>query len=366
MKESLEVEKDKLNEIQEMVNKCRVVVPDGGVSGQVVYAKESNRRGEDWVLEEGTSVRERQVLIRLPNPDKMEVKALINEQSITLIEPGMPATIRVDALTGVVLKGIVTKVNQYAESSGWMSSNVRKYRVLVRIIDPLPALKPGMNASVNIQCMYEKDAIMAPIQSIYAVGDRKFALVKESDPANNSVTFTTRELEINADNSQMVWIKSGVEAGEELVMNPGAFKELMDLPEIKLDEKIEVSEEESKKIQDEVKASKEKKTRGEGGRGEGGRGEGGRGEGRRGGGGGGGFSVSMIVDRTMERYDTNQDGKIDAEEQKSFDSRASRLTEADSDGDGSLSRDEITKSMEAMMKRFRQGGGGGGGGGRGQ
>ena len=112
-----------------MIGKCTIRVPDG-VEGQVVYAKESSRGGNDWVLEEGTSVRERQVLIRLPNPERMEVKALINEQSITQIRPGMPCSIKVDALTNVTLNGMVTKVNQYAESGGWMSSSVRKLSLI--------------------------------------------------------------------------------------------------------------------------------------------------------------------------------------------------------------------------------------------
>ncbi len=133
--ESLIVERSKLEEIKEQIEKCEIRVPEG-VEGQVVYAKESSYRGDDWALEEGASVRERQVLIRLPNPDKMEVKALINEQSITRIEVGMPAKIQVDALTNESLTGVVTKVNQYAESSGWMSSSVRKYAVLVEIISP--------------------------------------------------------------------------------------------------------------------------------------------------------------------------------------------------------------------------------------
>ena len=62
----------------------------------------------------------------------------------------------------------------------------------------------------------------------------------------------------------------------------------------------------------------------------------------------------------MERYDLNADGKIDAEEQKDFDERAARMTEADKDGDGEISRDEVKSYMSEMMKRFSSGGGGGG------
>ncbi|MFO0260799.1 MAG: efflux transporter periplasmic adaptor subunit, partial [Planctomycetota bacterium] len=85
--EALEVEKSKLAEIQQQIANCKIVVPPG-VEGQVVYGKESSRGGQDWVLAEGASVRENQVLLRLPNLKKMEVQALINEQSITQIESG--------------------------------------------------------------------------------------------------------------------------------------------------------------------------------------------------------------------------------------------------------------------------------------
>jgi Ca2+-binding EF-hand superfamily protein len=78
--------------------------------------------------------------------------------------------------------------------------------------------------------------------------------------------------------------------------------------------------------------------------------------------GGGGFNVNMIIDRMMERYDTNEDGQIDADEQKEFDERASRMTAADKDGDGVISRDEVKSYMEQMMQRFGGGQGGGQGG----
>ncbi|HMP79539.1 MAG TPA: HlyD family efflux transporter periplasmic adaptor subunit, partial [Pirellulaceae bacterium] len=176
--ESLKVEEDRLADIQQQIANCYVVVPPG-VEGQVVYGKESSRGGTEWALEEGAAVRENQVLMRLPNPKKMEVKALINEQSITSIRVGMPATIKVDALNSQTLKGIVTKVNQYAEQAGWsMSSQIRKYAVFVRIFDPPEELKPGMNASVNIQVQYQQEGLLVPLQAVYGVGDEKYCLVK--------------------------------------------------------------------------------------------------------------------------------------------------------------------------------------------
>lgn len=367
--ESQKVEMAQLDDIKAQIKKCTVVVP-AGVQGQVVYAKESSRGGNDWVLEEGTTVRERQVLVRLPNPDKMEIKALINEQSITQIKEGMPAEINVDALNNEKLKGIVTKVNQYAERSGWMSSSVRKYAVFVRILDPSDALKPGMNASVSIQARYEPDAIKIPIQAVYAVQDSSFCLVKKGEK------WETRAVDVDGDNSQVVLIKSGLEVGEQVVLNPGTYKEIMELPESKLDTKIEISDEAHARFKkaraDEMKAEKSpakkpsgemaKKEEAKSGEGPGRGGRRGGGGGRRGGPPGGGFDASAIVDRMMQRYDTNSDGKIDATEIASIDERSrDRVKQGDKNGDGEVSKDELVKAMDAMMKRFQGGGGPGGG-----
>ena len=354
--DSLQVELRELEEIQEMIRKCEVRVPEG-LSGQVVYAKERSRGGDDWVLQEGVEVRESQVLVRLPDPDQMEVNALINEQSITLIENGMPATIEVDALNNITLKGVVTRVSQYAESSGWMSTTVRKYGVLVRIIDPPVALKPGMNCSVSIQTRYEPDALMVPLQAVYGVQEQQFCLVKT--PAGEWVT---REVKIGGDNSQMAMVSDGLTQGEEVVLNPGQYKSRMDLPEVQLDSRIEIPDGE----EGDAKGKKPESPSGRAG-------AGGPGGGPTAGGPGGGPtaratngprpSAAGIVDMIMKRSDTNSDGTIDADELGNMEGRSKSSAEAaDSDGDGSISRAELLKAME---KRMQQGGGGPGAGGRG-
>lgn len=343
--DALRVQESQLAEILAMIKNCEIVVPEG-VSGQVVYAKESRGRGEEWNLEEGANVRESQVLIRLPNADKMEVKALINEQNITQVEPGMPASISVDALTDTKLKGVVTKVNQYAESSGWGGSSVRKYAVKVQIFDPPPALKPGMNASVFIQTKFVSDALMVPIQTVYGVQDRQFCLVKTGDD------FETREVEIGSNNSQMALVIDGLEEGEELVMNPGAYKDRMDLPEVKLDNRIQVSPERLSEATNQAAAAEAEKIDANKASGKTAPAEGG----------GGMPSADMIVNMVMQRSDKNGDGKLDKDEIAGLDSRSKGWAgTADTDGDGDISREEVSKAMTKLMKR-RSGGGGGAGG----
>ena len=66
---------------------------------------------------------------------------------------------------------------------------------------------------------------MAPLQTVYGVQEKQFCLAKRGE--NN---WETLEVQIGGNNSQMVYLKGGVEDGTELVMNPGAYKEYMDLP----------------------------------------------------------------------------------------------------------------------------------------
>ena len=64
-----------LQEIEEQIAKCTILAPQ---DGQVVYANESDRRGNsEVIIEPGVAVRERQVIVRLPNPEYMQVAAKI-------------------------------------------------------------------------------------------------------------------------------------------------------------------------------------------------------------------------------------------------------------------------------------------------
>ena len=343
-KKALEVEREKLAEIKEMIEKCTINVPEG-VSGQVVYAKESSRRGDDWILEEGTTVRENQVLVRLPNPEKMEVKALINEQSITQISIGMPAIIKVDALNNTKLKGVVTKVNQYAESSGWMSSSIRKYAAYVKILDPPVALKPGMNASVAIEVQYEPDVLLAPIQAIYAVQEKQFCLLHTGEGQ-----WETREVTVGGDNSQMVFIKDGVEEGTDLVMNPGAYKKFMELPEIARDSKIEIPDQENSQVgmssnaagsgdKSSGKKNVEQKSS-----------QGNAKQGR---------ELPANGAALIAAKDSDGDGKLTSDEAGT--PYSFFFDRIDTDGDGLLSQSEADASLRQIRQRIEQGGARGGG-----
>lgn len=128
------LDKQKLEDIAAQVEKCTIVAPD---YGQVVYANVTDHRGgSEIIIEEGGSVRERQVIFRLPDPSRMQVKAKINEASVSMVREGMRAGIRLDAFPDMEMKGEVEKVNEYPLPTSFFSGSVKEYETTIAIHMP--------------------------------------------------------------------------------------------------------------------------------------------------------------------------------------------------------------------------------------
>jgi RND family efflux transporter MFP subunit len=234
-REKLSEEQNELADVQAQIESCVMLAPTDGI---VVHAnKQSNRGGgSEFVVEAGAIVRERQTLIRLPNPAKMQVKCNVNESRITLLKKGMAAKIRIDALPSVTLKGHVAKVNRYAEPGSWFSSSIKEYAVVVEIVEPPEVIRTGMTASVEVFIQQLPEATQVPIQAVYEHDKKMFALVQKGKQ-----TFETRQVKIAAINDTMASITEGLEPGDKAVLNLREHLSLMDLPEVVVEDNSDMA-----------------------------------------------------------------------------------------------------------------------------
>lgn len=345
-------EQDTLKQIEQQIAKCVILSPADGV---VVYNNSfSSRGGSEFVVEEGASVRERQTIIKLPDPTRMQVKAKINESRITFVREGMPAIVKVGAAEGEMLAR-VTKVNKYAEPGSWMSSSVKEYAAFVEIQQPPESIRTGMTAEVRIYVEQLADALQIPVNGIYEVKGHHFCLKKDGEE------WKTIEVKIGATNDKMLTILEGLSEGDRIALNPRGHLNLMDLPEIEdLPERDQMAKM-SAEVAAAPKGEAPKGGPGSGGPGAG-QGAGGQGGGGRGGqGGGGGFDPKAIAERIISTGDTDGDGKISKEEVAGMDDRTKeRAATYDSNGDGFIEKSEIIKAMNKMMKEREAAGGAGG------
>ena len=209
---SHQLELAKLQEFEQQIEKCVIRAPE---SGQVIHANEYSRRGNsEFVVEPGTLVREQQVLIRLPDPEHMQVKAKINESRVTAVKNGMTANIHLDALGNRSFSGLVTRVNEYPEPGSWFSSQIKQYATFVEIINPPEKIRPGLTAEVIIDIDFREDVLTVPVQAIYGHGELFYCFVShESD-------WQPVEIEVGASNDRFAVVLSGLEEGITIAMHP--------------------------------------------------------------------------------------------------------------------------------------------------
>jgi len=221
---SYELELEKLAELDDQVAKCTIVAPQDGL---VKYAHVMDGRGDQqFLVEEGTVVRERQAIIRLPNADSMRVNLMVNESLIQYVHPGLDAVIKPVGFGDRVLHGEVEKVNQYAEPTGWRQANVKEYKAFVTIDDPPPDLRSGMTTAVTIRCAEVRDALQVPVQSVYAHGDKFYCF------AFGDGRWEAREIKPGPTNDKFFVVESGLKEGDQVALNPRAYVEVVSLPKL--------------------------------------------------------------------------------------------------------------------------------------
>ena len=338
---SYKLELSKLKEIEDQIEKCTIRAP---AAGQVVYAnKQSSRSGSEFIVEAGAMVRENQVIIRLPDPVTMQVKTNINESRVTMVRPGMPATIRLDAYDDQVLQGEVTRVNEYPEPGSWWSSQIKEYATFVKIIDSPIQIRPGLTAEVTIIADSQSNVLQVPVQCLHEHGANYYCMVRKDSG------WEAREITFVSSNDKFAII-DGVQEGEVVALAPRKLLDKVELPEI-------VEEQNERSVGE----------RGGPGPGPGNTADGPSRDGARGmqpgpggaaggpGGGppgGGSMNPAAIVAMIFGRLDKNQDGKISPDEIPS--DQAARMASADANGDGVIERAELQK---AMAERMSAGGG---------
>jgi HlyD family secretion protein len=210
------LEDTKEKKLGRQIDLCTLKAPSDGL---VVYANDANRSfmSNAPQVEEGATVREKQKIFSLPDLTRMQVNAKVHEAQIYQIARGLKAKIRVDAFADKVLDGEVIDVAALPDSTNFFSSDIKVYSTKVRIIDPLPGLRPGMTAEVEILVDRKEKVLTVPVMAVLQFGGKDHVTKKLGDQ------FLQSEVELGASNDKYVEVTKGVAAGDIVVMDPVAL-----------------------------------------------------------------------------------------------------------------------------------------------
>ena len=177
------------------------------------------------------------VILVVADLTEMEAQVNVDENDIVSVQIGQYADIKVDALFGETLKGVVYEIANTANTDGQGTQNQKtEFEVKVAIEGEISRLRPGMTASADVSTETKVDVVGIPIQSVavrtidqltledekieeaekrYTADDDGFVEIVFMVADDGSVTARQVETGIQSDN--MIEILSGVEEEEEVV-----------------------------------------------------------------------------------------------------------------------------------------------------
>jgi hypothetical protein len=157
----------------------------------------------------------------MPDTAIMIAEISVHETEVDKVRAGQPATIVMDAFPDKVLQGEVLEVAPLPDSQrGWMNPDLKVYKTLVKIEGTHDFLKSRMSCKVQILVEQLEDVIIVPIQVVSNRSGKKVCYVMTSQ------NYQERVVRTGLFNDTFVEIIEGLEAGEDVMLNPPLFSEL--------------------------------------------------------------------------------------------------------------------------------------------
>jgi HlyD family secretion protein len=215
------IRRDQLAEIESQIDKCTVRAP---VAGQVVLAH-LHHEGHSHMIEPGELTLQERVLVRLPDPRQMQIRAMINEDKIAQVRAGAPVTICLDAFPDRELRGTVSKVNEYPNPDSWFGPAVKRYETTIRLESSDLPLRPGLTADLKVCVARLDDQLQVPCHAVLEHGEKTYCL------STDGYRLVAQEVVTGPSNGKFTVIKSGLDEGQKVVLGASSYREKVALPE---------------------------------------------------------------------------------------------------------------------------------------
>ena len=171
----------------------------------------------------GASVTENESLCTIYDMSYLEMTLAVDELKIRSLEPGQTVEIRADAVPGEVYTGVVTSVLVAGTTTGGTTT----YPVTVRI-DDTGELRPGMNATVQIQTSQVQDVLAVPNAALLR-GSHVLVTADSPSAANADPSMTAPEgyvyvpVKTGISDDQYIQILSGLTDGDVIGYDPSTL-----------------------------------------------------------------------------------------------------------------------------------------------
>ena len=218
---TVNLSKSKLERDQRNLAAAKIYAPQDGL---VVYSVSENRFSSESLIEEGATVRNRQVLIKLPDVSEMKLTVKIHESHINMISQGQPAYIVLDSMPDQRFRGYVSKVGLLPDTtSRWGNPNLKVYATEILVTDPLGDIKPGVSARAEIVITNLQNVISVPLQAVTTRKGKPVVYLAEGERSHPV------SVEVGLYNTKFIEITSGLKEGQNILLAPPFDSQQKDL-----------------------------------------------------------------------------------------------------------------------------------------
>lgn len=183
-------------------------------SGMVIHPNAA--KWENGPIAEGTNVHKDQVLLLMPDLEKMQVKIGVHESSVKRVKVGQIAEVR---LGDRVVAGEVAEVASITKPAGWWTGNQVRYDTLIKL--PIAENQlPGMSAEVEITVAEYPDVLQIPVAAVVESASGDYCWVKTLQGPKRV------KIDLGDCNDIYHVVEFGLDEGDEVYINPYAFETL--------------------------------------------------------------------------------------------------------------------------------------------
>jgi multidrug resistance efflux pump len=183
---------------------------DGIVVMQTIF-----RGGDFGQVQQGDQISAGMVFMTIVDPASMVLNATVNQVDSEGFRVGMKATVHLDAYPDVELPATVAAVGAMTDGGGWRANWVRSVPIRLKLDRVDPRVIPDLSGSADVVLAEEKQAAVAPLESIFRDGPhgRPFAYVEAP------TGFERRDVELGLSSNLAVVVRSGLRKGEVVALS---------------------------------------------------------------------------------------------------------------------------------------------------
>jgi HlyD family secretion protein len=189
--------------------------------GMVLYGDPSNERSyyyDESRIRVGANWYGSNTIVTIPDLSAFEVTLTIGEEYRGKLQEGIPTTLTMEAIPGLLIAGKLTEISKLARNRHpWDQSSPKVFDGKVLPDKNDPRMIPGMSVRVEMLAETVNNALVVPVEGIFNEDGRTVCYVKRHTPEGG---VDRREVEVGKSNEHLAQVLKGLREGELVDVSP--------------------------------------------------------------------------------------------------------------------------------------------------